>query len=851
MTSFNTISLMKRFIKFLFLLTFITPFFLKPNLVYSTILFQDNFDNATESAKKWEVVGPQLYNGDGTPANWVFKDGKYGVVINNRGSQSNEVVPKDSFWNNSWRNYIFTVDFVIGEGPNPNYKPADTNLAFRLIDHTHWYGIHGINTEYRFVLQKAGESWSSGAPPDRWFAFEYNIPYRIKIIVEDDHIVVSTRNKITNDEITHWDIYDHGTSITYGKPALQASTGANPYCDVWFDNVLVTTLDEPEETPTPIPTETPTQTPTPTLTPTPTPPTPVVFLPGLGGSFNFKEMFLGVSDPDGWRMTPGANVYKNIQKAFEGSSDFFVFYYDWRKPVLENAQKLNDYIQNTVKPWNNKVDLIGHSLGGLVARTCVQKTANNCYVDKLITVGSPHYGAVDAYPALEGGEIWRSGPIKLGYELLVHYFQQPGETRRETIERIAPVLKDLLPTFDYLEKNGVNLSPEDLSFKNTLLPSLSDLSLLENITKTISGRGYNSVEKIVLSEANWVDKILGNWPDGKPEQKIYTLEGDTSVLIKSASFPNQNIENFTYTLDHGGIISEESPLKKILEILGRETNSVTYNGIKDEENFLVFLVHSPVKISSPDITQNSYNSDELIIIPDPQTKIYTLNVEGLSSGYYLLSVGQIFGEKVAWNDYLEETNSGKKQSFSFSINSSLLENPIVDPEGINTNNQLISQIKEFKKEIDDLKIKQKYKIPMNNLLDKIQNSTRKPEEAFFWVYSLRFTITEYENKKIINHEIANQFREKASRLATSLEYLSLLNPKNTSKFQAQSAIKEAEKTRNSIKEGELGKNGALVFLFGQEKLGQANEAFEKKQFYKAKVFAGEALHLFLESKKIK
>ncbi|MGB9637609.1 MAG: lipase family alpha/beta hydrolase, partial [Microgenomates group bacterium] len=360
----------------------------------------------------------------------------------------------------------------------------------------------------------------------------------------------------------------------------------------------------------------------------------------------------------------------------EGNPDFHVFYYDWRKPVLENAQKLNDYIHTNVKPWNNKVNLIGHSLGGLVARTCVQKTANNCYADKLITVGSPHFGAVDAYPALEGGEIWRSGPIKLGYELLVHYFQQPGETRRETIERIAPVLKDLLPNFDYLIKNGSNLPPADLLFKNTLLPTLADLTPLENLTNAIAGQGFNSVEQIILTEPNWVDKLLGNWPDGKPEQKIYSAAGDGSVLLKSASFNNSNIPNFIYNLDHGGIVSEQEPLAKIMEILGLTLKPGTYNSLVDDERFLVFLAHSPVKLSSPDITSDSYINDELIIIPSPQNKVYTLNVEGTGSGFYTLSVGQIGTESANWQDYYGEVQTGKTQNLQFNID---IENPPKDP----------------------------------------------------------------------------------------------------------------------------------------------------------------------------
>ena len=837
---------MRKIITFFVSLLLFSFLFFHPSFAYSTILFQDNFDNATESATNWEVVGPQMYNGDGSLANWTFKNGMYGMTINGRGSQFNESVPTGTNWNDSWKNYIFEVDFILGEGPNPSYKPVDTNLVFRYIDHGKWYGIHGINDENKLVLQKAAvQAWSS-TPPVRAFRYEYNTPYRIKVRVENEHISIWIKNKLTDTENLMWDITDLGTILDHGKPGLQASTGANPYSDVWFDNVVVTSLDEP--TPTPTATPTPTNTPT----PTPTPPTPIVFLPGLGGSINFEEMFLGDSNPGGWRMTPGAKVYDNLLKAFEGNPDFHVFYYDWRRPVTENAQKLHDFIQNTVIPPENKVDLVGHSLGGLVARACIQKNTDHCFTDKLITVGSPNFGAIDAYPALEGGEIWRTGPTKLGYELLVHYFQQPGETRRETIERIAPVLKDLLPNFDYLTKNSTNLPPSSLSFQNSLLPNLSDLSSLINLTKTITGRGFNTVEQIILTEPNWVDKLLGNWPDGKPIDKLLTLEGDNSVLTKSSSFSGSLIENFTYNLDHGGIISEQVPLTKIMEILGLELNPGTYNSLTDEENFLVFLVHSPVKISSLDVTPDSFTTDELIIIPSPENKNYTLNVEGIGDGYYSLSVGQIFGEKVFWNDYFDETYNGKNQTFNLSVNpQSPSENPLLDPSGTSTTNQLNSRINEFKKEVQDLKINLKYKKALINQLNKIQNQAKNPQKAFSLFTALRQIIVTYENQGIIGHEMANIFREKSSGIADSLEFLSFLKPQKTNKFEAQAAIKAAEKVRNSVKQEKLNRNGALVFIDAQEKLDKANLVLGKAEYYRAKIFALEATQLFLESKMIK
>jgi len=484
-----------------------------------------------------------------------------------------------------------------------------------------------------------------------------------------------------------------------------------------------------------------------------------------------------------------------------------------------------------------------------VARTCVQKTANNCYVDKLITVGSPHYGAVDAYPALEGGEIWRSGPIKLGYELLVHYFQQPGETRRETIERIAPVLKDLLPTFDYLEKNGVNLSPEDLSFKNTLLPDISNLSLLENITHTISGVGFNSVEKIVLTEPNWVDKLLGNWPDGKPEQKIYSQEGDSSVLLKSASFNNANIPNSVYNFDHGGIISKQEPLTKIMEILGLSLKPGDYNSLNDEENFLVFLAHSPVKLSSPDITTENYIDDNLLIIPAPENKVYKLNVEGTGNGFYTLSVGKISSQSANWQDYYGETQTGKIQNFQFNINlDNLSEDPLENRQNFCEveSNVLLDQIRDLaNSQISN----SRSKTIIFSLLNLIAKEKNNPEMALDYINLLRNTIATLEKQGNLSSSFANQARKYLSEITACLEEKAFANPKITAKIQATSYLNSAKTMLNQMESlHNFNKAATLIFLEAKEKLNRAQKSFILSQYYQTKILAKNIIGLLLEVK---
>ena len=100
-------------------------------------------------------------------------------------------------------------------------------------------------------------------------------------------------------------------------------------------------------------------------------------------------------------LNPYDSLVSSITNASDiPDSDVFVWYYDWRKQITDLASQLNTYINSTAlagKPAGTKVKLVGHSYGGLVASKYAED--NSAKVGKLITVGSPHKGAVMAYGA--------------------------------------------------------------------------------------------------------------------------------------------------------------------------------------------------------------------------------------------------------------------------------------------------------------------------------------------------------------------------------------------------------------------------------------------------------------------
>ena len=87
------------------------------------------------------------------------------------------------------------------------------------------------------------------------------------------------------------------------------------------------------------------------------------------------------------------NYLKSI--GYKKDETLFEFPYDWRQKVETNGEKLYDYIQKMQnKHGFDSVDIINHSMGGLVTRQAHKLGAN---ISKTIYIASPHYGMHSAY----------------------------------------------------------------------------------------------------------------------------------------------------------------------------------------------------------------------------------------------------------------------------------------------------------------------------------------------------------------------------------------------------------------------------------------------------------------------
>jgi pimeloyl-ACP methyl ester carboxylesterase len=140
--------------------------------------------------------------------------------------------------------------------------------------------------------------------------------------------------------------------------------------------------------------------------------------------------------PDHFDVTPGSI------DAPADSANFFPFYYDWRRDCRFTARKLKRFIDNQLprwRAWSGAADaqaiVIGHSLGGLVSRHYLEALDGWRDVRALITVGSPHRGAIGALNVLSNG------------------FQKSFINLSEVVRSFASAYQ-ILPTYPAVEVDG-------------------------------------------------------------------------------------------------------------------------------------------------------------------------------------------------------------------------------------------------------------------------------------------------------------------------------------------------------------------------------------------------------------
>jgi hypothetical protein len=131
---------------------------------------------------------------------------------------------------------------------------------------------------------------------------------------------------------------------------------------------------------------------------------------------NVLEDILGVTVKYHTEHPEGGNLACRLwQEGYKANVNLFVFNYPNRDAMVHSAKKFEAYIDNLIdfvrsngddemkccfydskedyEANNYKINLVGHSMGGLVCRYYIENLHHDQQVDKLITICTPHWGS--------------------------------------------------------------------------------------------------------------------------------------------------------------------------------------------------------------------------------------------------------------------------------------------------------------------------------------------------------------------------------------------------------------------------------------------------------------------------
>jgi hypothetical protein len=407
----------------------------------------------------------------------------------------------------------------------------------------------------------------------------------------------------------------------------------------------------PTSTPTPTPTPTPTKTPTPvpTATPTPTsaPPTKVFFVPGIGATWNLDAFAnCKTSGYSGdWSLNPlGQQVYQSILDTIS-SSGWTVkpFYYDWRQDIHSTAQLLANYIHGNISA-NEKIDLVGHSMGGLIGRTYLESDQGKTLA-KFLAVGSPFQGSDLAYPIWSDGDVWIGDIVeKTAIDLYIDHCGGIFSGNRQAVQSQVPSVQGLLPTVNYIKNSQTQVIKPvgDMNAKSNYSPANLPTGFWGVKVGTIAGTGFPTINMIDVVNPSKSDVNHGNWLDGKPVNEEYSNAGDDTVLSASTQIPGA--PNVTLNQTHVGLVESTDGMAQILKFLGYP-NSLADPTFVEPSSTLV-MVGYPGNFWVTDkngVTTQSSNG--MVAFINPQDGDYQLQITPTSANttfiiYQLLSNGQ-------------------------------------------------------------------------------------------------------------------------------------------------------------------------------------------------------------------
>jgi len=437
-------------------------------------------------------------------------------------------------------------------------------------------------------------------------------------------------------------------------------------------------------------------------------PEPVILIPGIMGSWNVSGK---------WELDPILHTYDNLWEAlklagYEEGKTLFAFPYEWRQDNTLTAYQLKRKIDEVKQiSQSNKVDIVTHSMGGLVARAYAESDYYGNDIDQLVFLGTPHKGSPKSYLTWEGA----GGFDSILEKIAQLYFWQEAHARGYSslfnyIQDYVKSVEQLLPTYAYLQDinqtdfriyDRVNY-PNNYPY-NTFLENINSANKISQFASSsikimnfIGDTGDNTINAIKVSSG---EPYWPMWKNGYAEESI-RLAGDGTVPeVSSSLFTATKV----YNAGHNSLPTKAQ--KQVIQYLTGDLPMIEITDTKEPERLLAVRIFSPADfiITAPDGKRlgkdflsgqavneifgafySGFNFDaEFAVIPDPLDGEYKVQLQGTGQGEYKLSASLVDDNKQIDQEFSGSIAPEQQRDFNITYLAAS-ENPISELEPIDT-----------------------------------------------------------------------------------------------------------------------------------------------------------------------
>lgn len=318
-----------------------------------------------------------------------------------------------------------------------------------------------------------------------------------------------------------------------------------------------------------------------------------------------SENLYGDIRPDGPILFLGRDFGRGLLSAFEQRGwqlhvNLGAWGYDWRLDVRESARQLDKVVQMyRLRGGAREIDIVAHSMGGLVSKYYLMYEDGARYVDTFITMGTPYLGAPKAFKVMVAGdnmgvptvepatlervadtipgiyqlmpsEMWfTKNEIREGGRVLynggfVDVYTLPSEPDEWPVRTLSyPETLELLEQFPY------DLANPESPYRNWGMYSRYGVALHDLLDdKPIPGVKRHAVVSVGLGTIVGVSELRSFYQDGGYHFQLRYGDGDATVPTASAVTPGPDARIvYAVGVEHSKMMANFSIIEYLLRAL--------------------------------------------------------------------------------------------------------------------------------------------------------------------------------------------------------------------------------------------------------------------------------------------